>query len=81
MRRAAAAAAAETTAVEEAEERDEEGLLACVRGLLQDLERDLDIARVLLPECNRFRKVVGCVGEAVGRGMAASSREVSERAS
>lgn len=60
----------------EAEDSNEERLLARVRGLLQDLDRDLDAARVLLPECHRFRKVVSCVSESVGPGMGASSRQV-----
>lgn len=54
-----------------AEEKRAEGrLLAAVRALLRELEGDLDAARVLLPECHRFRQVVGCVAEAVGPGMA-----------
>lgn len=53
-----------------AEEKRAEGrLLAAVRALLRELEGDLDAARVLLPECHRFRQVVGCVAEAVGPGM------------
>lgn len=75
---ATAAVAATANVVMEEEENDEQLFLAYVRGLLQDLERDLDIARVLLPECHRFRKVVGCVGEAVGPGMGSSSRQVSK---
>lgn len=55
---------------------EERMLLARVKTLLQELERNLDAARVLLPECHRFRKVVGCVAEAVGPGMGASSRQV-----
>jgi len=50
--------------------------LADVNALVGELERDLDAARVLLPECHRFRKVVGCVSEAVAPGIDASPRQV-----
>ncbi|CAM9953292.1 unnamed protein product, partial [Ectocarpus fasciculatus] len=56
-------------------EEDERRLLSTVRGLLVELEDDLDAARVLMPECNRFRKVVRCVAEAVGPGMDARPRQ------
>lgn len=55
---------------------DDERLLGTVGALLTELERDLDAARVLLPECHRFRKVVGCVSEAVGPGMGVCPRQV-----
>lgn len=62
---------------EEAEGGEQERrLLTTVKALLDELERDLDAARVLLPECHRFRKVVGCVSQAVGPGMDAGPRQV-----
>lgn len=54
----------------------EDRFLRCVSGLLRDLERDLDAARVLLPECHRFRKVISCVRESLGPGMGASPGQV-----
>lgn len=54
----------------------ERRLLGTIKALLAELERDLDAARVLLPECHRFRKVVGCVSQAVGPGMSAGPRQV-----
>ncbi|CAN0273565.1 unnamed protein product [Ectocarpus sp. 4 AP-2014] len=60
---------------EQEKEEEERRLLATVRELLVELEEDLDAARVLLPECNRFRKVVRCVAESVGPGMDARPRQ------
>lgn len=54
----------------------EEQFLASVTAMLVEIERDMDAARVLLPECHRFRKVVGCVAESVGPGMGARPRQV-----
>eukprot|EP00903_Cladosiphon_okamuranus_P013428 g12508.t1 len=54
---------------------EERGLLATVEALISELDRDLDAARVLLPECHHFRKVVGCVSQAVGPGMDAGPRQ------
>eukprot|EP00752_Nemacystus_decipiens_P003892 g3574.t1 len=61
----------------EEEDRGEEErrLLTTIEALVAQLERDLDAARVLLPECHRFRKVVGCVSQAVGPGMDAGPRQ------
>lgn len=56
---------------------EEEPLLTSVKVLLRKLERNLDAARVLLPECHRFRKVVECISEAVGPGMRVRPRQVS----
>lgn len=56
----------------------EEPLLGSVNVLLREVERNLDAARVLLPECHRFRKVVECVSKAVGPGMRVRPRQVSE---
>lgn len=56
---------------------EEEPLLGSVKVLLGEVERNLDAARVLLPECHRFRKVVECVSEAVGPGMRVRPRQVS----
>ncbi|CAN0040119.1 unnamed protein product, partial [Pylaiella littoralis] len=57
---------------------DERRLLATIKALISELERDLDSARVLLPECHRFRKVVGCVADAVGPGMDARPRQAMD---
>ena len=55
---------------------DGESLLGASAALLRELDRDLDAARVLLPECHRFRKVVGCVAEAIVPGMRVHPRQV-----
>ena len=79
----AASASVEIDAVEEDEKRtsamdsEEESFLAEVGILLRQIEGDLDAARVLLPECHRFRQVVGYVSEAVGPGMRTRPRQVS----
>ena len=78
-----AAASVEMDAVEEDEKRtsamdsEEESFLAEVGILLAQIKGDLDAARVLLPECHRFRQVVGYVSEAVGPGMRTRPRQVS----
>eukprot|EP00904_Undaria_pinnatifida_P002931 jgi/Undpi1/12639/HiC_scaffold_6.g02307.m1 len=57
---------------------DGESLLAASSALLRELERDLDAARVLLPECHRFRKVVSCVAEAIVSDMRVHPRQVMD---
>ncbi|CAM9451879.1 unnamed protein product, partial [Laminaria digitata] len=57
---------------------DGESLLIASAALLRELERDLDAARVLLPECHRFRKVVGCVAEAIVPGMRVHPRQAMD---